>query len=206
MRIGILGGTFDPIHFGHIRPALEVKQALNLDKVWLMPNHIPPHKQGISAVKHRLTMVKQVCDKYHEFELCDIEVSRDTPSYSANTLDELTKRYPTYHFVFIMGTDSLLSLPTWYQYQKLFDLCDIAVTRRPDYSATTCDELQTRYALPEQFSHARNGRIFHINVTPQPFSSTEVRQNMSESVSKNNLISSALLPETEAYIKQFELY
>ena len=202
MRIGLLGGTFDPIHYGHIRPALEVKQTLGLDNIWLMPNHIPPHKKGVSAAKHRLAMVQQVCDAYDEFDLCRIEIETDTPSYSVKTLEALTQQYPEHHFVFIMGTDSLLSLPTWYQYQKLFELCDIAVMQRPHYLTSTHSELQSRYFPSADINKSTRGRIFQIQVLQQPFSSTQVRKSFRD----NQQTSLALLPETEAYIKRMKLY
>ena len=182
-RTGILGGTFDPIHFGHIRPALEVKQALKLDKIWLMPNHIPPHKnRDITATEHRLKMVKLVCDEYDEFELCDIEVKRDTPSYTVTTLQELTYLYPEIQFTFLMGMDSLLSLNKWYQWQKLFELCDIAVSHRPGYQVpATCEMApiyQTHVKPVNEALLTAKGRIFDIEIQPQDISSTGIRQGI----------------------------
>jgi len=142
MRIGILGGTFDPIHLGHINPALDVKQQLHLDQIWLMPNHIPPHKNTtVVSTHHRLEMVKLVCQQYPEFKLCDIEINRDTPSYSVTTLTLLTQQYPDDEFFFIMGMDSFVQLPLWYQWQSLFNLCHIALCQRPGWAMDTNSEM-----------------------------------------------------------------
>lgn len=179
-RIGILGGTFDPIHFGHIRPALAVKRVLELEKVWLMPNHIPPHKNNnVTATEHRLNMVKLVCDEYEEFELCDIEIKRDKPSYTVTTLEKLTTRFSGVQFTFLMGMDSLLSLNKWYQWQRLFDLCDIAVSHRPGYQVPSGCNMAPVYrkhlTSSDQVNKASHGRIFDIEIEPQPISSTNIR-------------------------------
>ncbi|RLV60136.1 nicotinate-nucleotide adenylyltransferase [Parashewanella curva] len=183
MRIGILGGTFDPIHYGHICPALEVKEKLGLDKIWLMPNHIPPHKQSTHAsTEDRIKMVELVCEEYSEFELCDIELKRDTPSYSVQTLAELKQAHPSHHFVFLMGTDSLLSLHTWHQYEQLFELCDIAVTQRPDYtySAQIKGKIARRFIKNHYKLDNTLGNIFLIPVKPKPISSTFIRNQLQQ--------------------------
>ncbi|RYV00550.1 nicotinate (nicotinamide) nucleotide adenylyltransferase [Shewanella sp. OPT22] len=206
-HIGILGGTFDPIHFGHIRPALQVKQALNLDKIWLMPNHIPPHKvRQITTTEHRLNMVKLVCDEYADFELCDVEVRRDTPSYTVTTLKQLTQSYPNTQFTFLMGMDSLLSLTKWFQWQQLFDLCDIAITHRPGYQVpTTCEiaPIYLKHLSPTVAAQKLGvGRIFDIEVQPQDISSTELRNTVA-----SNKLSNIKLPGSIInYIYQNKLY
>ncbi|WP_133405911.1 nicotinate-nucleotide adenylyltransferase [Parashewanella tropica] len=206
MKIGILGGTFDPIHYGHIRPALEVREKLGLDKIWLMPNHIPPHKQGTHTTsQHRLNMVNLVCQDHIEFELCDIELQRETPSYTVKTLEELTEQYPEHQFTFIMGMDSLLSLEKWYQWQRLFDLCNIAVTHRPDYQLNPTFIVKEWYKarLTNKDKAIGNiGHIFDIPVTPQPISSTQLREQLEEPKS-----TIPFLPNSIAnYIKNNRLY
>lgn len=210
MRIGILGGTFDPIHLGHINPALEVKQQLNLDQIWLMPNHIPPHKKTtVVSSHHRLEMVKLVCLQYPEFELCDIEIKRDTPSYSVTTLSLLTELYPDEEFFFIMGMDSFVQLPLWYQWKSLFNLCHIALCQRPGWTIDTHSEM-TKELLFRQAntdyltsnSHSKHGRIFCINSQLVDISSTEVRQRLAQNID----ISTALPQTTIDYIRQHQLY
>ncbi len=177
MKIGLLGGTFDPIHFGHIKPAIEVQQQLGLDKIWLMPNHIPPHKQTTQvSSQHRLAMARLVCQQYDHFEVCDIEINRDTLSYSATTLELLTQQYPQHQFYFIMGTDSFINLPSWYQWQSIFNLCHLVVCQRPgwqlDKNSPMADLLIQNAKVP---ALAKTGKIFPVDVSLQDISSTEIR-------------------------------
>ncbi|GIU18334.1 MULTISPECIES: nicotinate-nucleotide adenylyltransferase [unclassified Shewanella] len=208
MKIGILGGTFDPIHFGHIRPAQEVKQQLNLDEVWLMPNHIPPHKLSTHvSTQDRLAMAQLVCDQLSGFKLCDIEVKRETPSYTAQTLSQLTAQHPEHQFYFIMGMDSFLSLNKWYQWQQLFNLCHIVVCKRPGWELTDNDPIHTllKLHLSKQSASSSHqacvGEIFMVDVTEQDISSTEIRQLLQQGKIP------ASLPQTiQAYIQNNQLY
>ncbi|WP_282111103.1 nicotinate-nucleotide adenylyltransferase [Shewanella algicola] len=210
MRIGILGGTFDPIHLGHINPALDVKQQLNLDQVWLMPNHIPPHKNSTMVSSyHRLEMVKLVCQQYPQFELCDIEIDRDTPSYSVTTLTLLTQQYPEHEFFFIMGMDSFIQLPLWHRWHSLFSLCHIALCQRPgwtmDAQSEMAKQLLFRHAQASELTlknHATHGKIFSVNSQLVNISSTEIRQQLAQ----NTDTSKVLLPSTRQYIDQHQLY
>jgi nicotinate-nucleotide adenylyltransferase len=210
MRIGILGGTFDPIHLGHINPALDVKQQLNLDQIWLMPNHISPLKNTtVVSSHHRLEMVKLICQQYPEFELCDIEINRNTPSYSATTLSLLRQQHPKDEFFFIMGMDSFIQLPLWYQWQSLFTLCHIALCQRPGWAMDTHSEMTKQLLLRQAAasyldspSHATHGKIFCINSQLVDISSTEIRQRLAENID----ISAVLLQTTTDYIRQHKLY
>jgi nicotinate-nucleotide adenylyltransferase len=210
MRIGILGGTFDPIHLGHINPALEVKQQLNLDQIWLMPNHISPLKNTtVVSNHHRLEMVKLVCQQYSEFELCDIEINRNTPSYSVTTLTLLSQQYPDDEFFFIMGMDSFIQLPLWYQWQSLFTLCHIALCQRPgwtvDYRSEMTKQLllrQTDVNYLDSPNHVKHGKIFRINSKLIDISSTEIRQKLTQDFE----LSKVLTQSTFDYILQHQLY
>ncbi|MCL1068085.1 nicotinate (nicotinamide) nucleotide adenylyltransferase [Shewanella olleyana] len=187
MKIGLLGGTFDPIHFGHIKPALEVKQRLGLDKVWLMPNHIPPHKQTTQvSSQHRLAMTQLICQQYDEFEVCDIEINRDTPSYTATTLQLLTKQYPQHQFYFIMGTDSFIQFQSWYQWQSILKLCNVVVCQRPGWQL---DKTSPMAAILEQniavSASAKTGKIFPVDVNLQDISSTEIRHILNQNGQKS---------------------
>lgn len=207
MRIGILGGTFDPIHFGHIRPVLEVKQQINLDKIWLMPNHNPPHKASTYvSTKHRLAMTQLICDQHDEFELCDIEARRETPSYLVTTLEQLTKNHPSHEFYFIMGMDSLVSLTSWYKWQSIFELCHIVVCQRQGWSLlpdnAIFNEYQMRKSSPLEISGQKSGLIIPIQVIPQIYSSTEIRHQLSQGIA----ITAALPPIIIQYITDKNLY
>ncbi len=210
MKIGILGGTFDPIHFGHINPLLEVKRALELDQVWLMPNHIPPHKQQPnSTTAHRLAMTHLVCQQYPEFTLCDIEAKRDTPSYSVTTLQVLKQEHPNDQLLFIMGMDSFINLPKWYQWQQLFELCHIVVYQRPGWNIELNPQMQQLLterqgdkATLQQNNPPSCGLIFPIEITQQPYSSTDIRSQLADQQLKADALPQIVID----YIRQHNLY
>ncbi|WP_335900484.1 nicotinate-nucleotide adenylyltransferase [Shewanella algae] len=187
MRIGLMGGTFDPVHYGHLKPAAEVKARLELDKLWLLPNHIPPHKaKATASSEQRLAMLKLACDEFPDMDICDIELKRNAPSYSVATLEALQQAFPGAEFQFIMGTDSLLSLPSWHQWQRLFSLCNLVVCRRPDWHLPKDAEIQTELAqrgcsvtqalAARDKGQHQSGKIISLPVEPQPFSSTAIRR------------------------------
>ncbi|WP_044735015.1 nicotinate-nucleotide adenylyltransferase [Shewanella algae] len=199
MRIGLMGGTFDPVHYGHLKPAAEVKARLELDKLWLLPNHIPPHKaKATASSEQRLAMLKLACDEFPDMDICDIELKRNAPSYSVATLEALQQAFPGAEFQFIMGTDSLLSLPSWHQWQRLFSLCNLVVCQRPDWNLPKDAEIQTELAQrgcsvtqalaaracddekgnssSGGIEKAQYGKIISLSVKPQPFSSTAIRR------------------------------
>ncbi|MGB0937429.1 MAG: nicotinate-nucleotide adenylyltransferase [Colwellia sp.] len=134
MSIGILGGTFNPIHIGHTLPAQSVATSLALDKVVLLPANIPPHKEmpTISA-QHRANMVKLACKDSAIFDCDTRELNRDGHSYTVDTLKELNAVYPKQTLYFIMGMDSLLTFTTWHNYQEILTFCHIVVTTRPGH-------------------------------------------------------------------------
>ncbi|ABS09441.1 nicotinate-nucleotide adenylyltransferase [Shewanella baltica] len=214
MRIGILGGTFDPIHYGHIRPAIEVKHALALDKILLMPNHIPPHKhQPNLTTAQRLKMVADVCSQLDGFELCDIEAKRDTPSYTVVTLEQLKSLHPEHELFFIMGMDSFLQLKSWYEWQRLFDFAHLVVCQRPGWQLDAAHPMQQiltarSHAHQETHEgHAKNthknsGQIFPVTITPQDISSTQIR----EQLAKGEIPADLLMPITLDYIQNQRLY
>ncbi|MGI1967593.1 nicotinate-nucleotide adenylyltransferase [Shewanella baltica] len=214
MRIGILGGTFDPIHYGHIRPAIEVKHALALDKILLMPNHIPPHKhQPNLTTAQRLKMVADICSQLDGFELCDIEAKRDTPSYTVVTLEQLKALHPEDELFFIMGMDSFLQLQSWHEWQRLFDFAHLVVCQRPGWQLDAAHPMQqiltARSQAPQETheehaksTHKNSGQIFPVTITPQDISSTQIRKQLA----KGEIPADLLMPVTLDYIQNQRLY
>ncbi len=139
--IGILGGTFNPIHLGHTLPAKAVAAQLSLDEILLIPASIPPHKASPNvSAKHRATMVKLACDTESIFSCDERELKRDGFSYTVDTLKELSQCYPNANLYFIMGLDSLLTFTTWHKYQDILSLCHIVVNTRPNYQLSNINQ------------------------------------------------------------------
>lgn len=136
MKIGILGGTFDPIHLGHLRSAEEIGQELDLQKVYLIPSASPPHKikESVTSFEHRLAMVSLALGDSLMIEALDIEGKRPGLSYSIETLKEIYNKFsPAPEIFFILGMDTFLEIKTWKEYHKLYDYTHFVIIRRAGY-------------------------------------------------------------------------
>jgi nicotinate-nucleotide adenylyltransferase len=133
MRLGIFGGTFDPIHLGHLILAENCREACRLDRVLFIPAGQPPHKadRQITLGRARLEMVELAIAGHAAFAVSSIELDRDGPSYSADTLAALAREYPGADLFFLIGSDSLADLPMWYQPARIAELATIVVATRP---------------------------------------------------------------------------
>jgi len=130
--IGILGGTFDPVHFGHLRPALDVKQALSLDEVRLIPAHIPPHRaQPQASALQRLQMLQIAIEGIAGLTVDARECERDGPSYTLDTLVSLHEELHGETLCLLVGMDAFHGLTTWHRWRELLDYCHIVVMMRP---------------------------------------------------------------------------
>mgnify|MGYP000091352832 FL=1 len=208
-RIGILGGTFDPIHIGHINPALENAKWLSLDKLYLLPAHIPPHKNHTTAnASHRKAMVELVCQQYPNLQLDDRELNKNTPSYTVESLQDINKQYPNSQVFFIIGMDSLLTFTRWYRWSDILKLCHLVVNTRPDYDLEklkkACHQSLSPYFTDDlkALESIKSGKIvFHQN-TNIDISSTQIRHELSQGKFDKN----KLLVKVIDYIKQHRLY
>ena len=134
--IGIFGGTFDPIHYGHLRTAFELLQALRLTEVRFMPAGNPPHReQPLATADLRLQMVKAATEGQHGFLVDDREIRREGPSYSVDTLATLRAEHPDRSLCLIVGMDAFLGLPKWYQWREILQLAHVVVAHRPGWRA-----------------------------------------------------------------------
>jgi nicotinate-nucleotide adenylyltransferase len=136
-RIGIIGGTFNPPHNGHLLIASEVKTALHLAEVWFMPNNIPPHKQcaDMASKQDRINMVELAIEKNPSFKLETIELERNGKSYTIDTIALLKKRYGDSHqYYFIIGADMVEYLPKWHKIEELTKMVTFVGVRRPGFS------------------------------------------------------------------------
>ena len=134
MKIGILGGTFDPIHNGHLHLARQALKRLSLDKVIFVPAHLPPHKKNskIAPAHHRYGMVKLAINNTKVFEISDVEIKRKGRSYSVETLKQLKRRFgPRVQIFFITGSDSLEDIESWKNLREILRLCRFVIVKRP---------------------------------------------------------------------------
>jgi nicotinate-nucleotide adenylyltransferase len=134
-RIGILGGTFNPIHYGHLAAAEEVRDRLKLDRILFIPAAIPPHKheEDVPAAEHRMEMVRLALEGNPRFEPSDLEIRRGGRSYTIDTIETLIQSYPDAALFFITGLDSFLEIQTWSRWDRLVTLCSFVVLSRPGY-------------------------------------------------------------------------
>lgn len=170
MKIGILGGTFDPIHIGHLLAGEAARDAYALDQVWFMPSHIPPHKHqaGASGVQ-RLEMTREAVAGHPAFEVLDIEVLRGGVSYTIDTIRELQELHPAAEFYFIIGADMVNYLPHWQGIEELAQrICFIGV-RRPGF----------QLALNE-LPHYLQDKILLADMPVVDISSTDIRERAAE--------------------------
>ena len=132
--IGVFGGTFDPVHYGHIRPALSIQRTLHLTKILFIPNGIPPHRLApwLSA-EQRLSLLQSALENYPDLVIDKREVNRTGPSYMVETLRLLKRDFPDKKLCLIIGMDAFFGITQWHQWQQLFDLCHLVVTTRPGF-------------------------------------------------------------------------
>ena len=180
--LGIFGGTFDPIHFGHLRTAFELLQALRLAEVRLVPTGRPPHRGAPSCDgAHRLAMVRAAIADQPGFAVDDREIRRDGPSYTVTTLRELRAEAPARPLCLLMGMDAFLGLPQWHDWRDLLELAHVVVAHRPGWSAPRDGTLGELFAARgtqrvEDLHESLAGRIHVRPVTQLEIASTDLRQ------------------------------
>ncbi len=167
---GLLGGTFDPVHLGHLDVARAALQALPLDRIFFIPSNIPPHRAlPCASAADRLAMVKLAIQDEPKFEASTIELDNDGPSYTAVTIDRfLAMGYAKTDLCFIAGADAFASVSTWHDYPALLDRCRFAVVSRPGFPASAVPQ-----QIPAFAEHMTD--IFLIHAPTAPVSSTDVR-------------------------------
>jgi nicotinate-nucleotide adenylyltransferase len=180
--IGIFGGTFDPIHFGHLRTAFELLQALRLDGMRFMPAGTPPHREGtVASAAVRLAMVQAATQGQPGFVVDDREIRREGLSYSVDTMRTLRGDLPDHSLCLIVGMDAFLGLPKWHQWRELLDLAHLVVAHRPGWRAPSMGPLgellvDRGTGRIGDLHEARAGCIYIHAVTQLEISSTEVRK------------------------------
>ncbi|WP_287147004.1 nicotinate-nucleotide adenylyltransferase [Aeromonas sp.] len=206
--IGLLGGTFDPIHIGHLRPAIEARDAIGLAEIRLIPNHIPPHRANpFCSSEQRLAMVKLAAAENAGFVVDERELKRDKPSWTIDTLIELRHELPDTPLCFLMGMDSLLGLPGWHRWQELLDHAHLVVNVRPgwqpDYPGEVAELLARHHTTDATALHQRlAGHIWLAGNQPIELSATRLRALLAAGEDPRYL----LPPSVADYIRQQGLY
>lgn len=174
-KIGIMGGTFNPIHIGHLILAETAYEQMHLDKVWMMPNAMPPHKsnQNILSLKHRLKMIELAIFGNEHFEISRFELEA-CKHYSYETMEALIQMYPDTEFYYIMGADSLLDIEKWVEYRRFLSTCHVLVADRQDERNCTVVEKK------EQVERDYNCRVTVLSCPCIEISSSDIRNRRLE--------------------------
>jgi nicotinate-nucleotide adenylyltransferase len=190
LRRGILGGTFDPIHNGHLVAGREVAGRLGLDRVVIIPAGAPWQKRDrrIASPGDRLAMVRLAVQGDPLFEVSEIDIRRDGPTYTIDMLEELSVLHPDDEFVLIIGTDLAPRLASWHRYREVLQRVEIAICTRPDY--------------PLDLSSLPDGRFTVVDIPALPISSTGVRAMVDSGLDVSDLVPTAVLE----YIREHEVY
>ncbi len=220
-RVGLFGGTFNPVHLGHIEITRDVKKAFRLDKVLVVPSAIPPHKKADSIVdaKDRLEMVNLCFGGLDGFEVSDIELKRNGPSYTIDTVNDILSHQTAGTELFlIIGTDAFFEIHTWRKYNELLDSVKLIIMTRPGdqmESSQQKKKLAGTYisekilsgyqwdASQEYFTHATKKPLCFFNVTQLDISSTRIRKYIKD---MSCTASSFLNNEVADYITKKGLY
>ena len=167
-RIGLLGGSFDPPHLGHLTLAQDAYENLDLDAVWFVPTYLSPHKaESAASPEKRRDMVELMLEQDDRFQCCDIEVESGTPQFSVNTVEKLQSRHPDTDFYWLIGADQLGNLHRWREVEKLAKMASLVVFRRPGYLLE----------IPAESAHLG---VSQVEIHEVMISSSEIRERIKE--------------------------
>ena len=198
-RIGVFGGSFDPVHMGHLTIAQDAVEQLELDRLIFVPAAVPPHKQGrtLAEGRHRLEMLQLATESNLSFEVSDMELQRGGVSYTFDTMRQVQAEHPGAQLFFIVGLDSLTILHSWRNVDQLLELCTLVpFARGGEDPARVADQIQ----LPEPVKTGLMERLIRIHEIE--ISASEVRMRLAEGLSIRYLVP----PEVEMYIAEHHLY
>ena len=194
-KIGIFGGTFNPVHNGHLNLLRQVQNEMQFDELLLIPSYLPPHKEAPDLISgsDRLKMLALAVEDMPEAGVCDVELHKTGKSYTIDTLRKLRRIFPTAEFYFIVGTDMLLTFDQWKQWRDILKLTFLVASGRDD------GEYER---LVEKANKLNRERIIVLKTEPVPVSSTEIREKLKEGED----VSELLPPKVLCYIQKKGLY
>ena len=204
----LIGGTFDPVHYGHLRTALEVRNQLGIDTLGFLPAGEPPHRDAtVSSATHRLAMLKLAIAQVNGFTIDERELQREGPSYMVDTLRALRAENSDTSLVLVVGQDSANSLQSWHQWQEIFTLANLVFMNRPgdqeNYPPDLDKMLSGRWVIKGRELLSRPaGSVMRIGVTGLSISSSGIRKMLQTGVSPQFLLPEPVL----AYIREQGLY
>jgi nicotinate-nucleotide adenylyltransferase len=216
MRIGLFGGTFNPIHFGHIHASKEIKNKFDMDQIYMIPSAIPPHKkrQGVADAQDRLNMTRLAVSSLDGYLVSDVEITRAGPSYTVDTVNYFQNVLPKNTATFlILGMDAFLEIDTWRSYKELFTKLPLIIMSRPgtehvgflELANHIREKISNHYYFEKTrncFEHRTKQSIYLVNVTPYDISSTDIRKAIRQKQSLKYLIPEKI----EQYINSKGLY
>jgi nicotinate-nucleotide adenylyltransferase len=206
--IGLFGGTFDPVHFGHLRAALEVQEMLNVDDFRLLPAGTPPHRAPpVASAGHRLAMLRLAVSGHPGMTVDDREMRRKGNSYMVDTLCEIRSECGDVPLLLLIGQDAANALDTWHEWKTLFSLAHLVVMRRPESLVSWSGELfetmqQCQVSDPERLRQQPAGLVLPLEVTQLAISSTGIRSRLYAGQSASFLLPDRVID----YIVQNRLY
>ena len=204
MRIGILGGTFDPIHNGHLAAAQSVANTFQTDEIHFVPAYRAPHKQpeGVTSAFHRFAMVALATIPFAQFRTSAIEVDMLVKRYTVETLEQMRALHPGASLIFVMGTDVFQEIETWRSYRRLFELAHFAVVHRPGFEFRE-DIVPFRILNENDRPELRKSPdVYYLPFVQQPVSSTEIRNDCRKGAEIRHLLPAPVW----SYIERHKLY
>ncbi len=204
--IGILGGTFDPIHNGHLHIAQNVLKQVPLSEIQFIPTNIPPHReQPIASSQDRLKMVELATKGHSHFKVNPIEINRDGPSYSIDTVKALENKQQSISL--ILGCDVFLTFDKWKQWQQITDHCHLIIVNRPGFKLSQNSKLHNWYQQHhansiEQLQSSHHGKVILIEIPPTQVSATHIRK----AITAHQDVSELLPQNVLDYIKSNHIY
>jgi nicotinate-nucleotide adenylyltransferase len=211
--LGLLGGTFDPVHYGHLRAAEAVRRALHLDEMRLFPAGDPPHRAApVATAAQRLAMLELALEEFPSLALDAREIARRGKSYTVLTLEELRAEDAGRPLALVLGVDAFLGLPTWHRWHEVFALAHVVVVTRPDaplgpLEAPLAQACEGRMrASPEALESEPAGAIYLLSIPPQPISATAIRRALATGPRGVDAVRGMVPPAVLAYIDRNQLY
>ncbi len=212
--VALLGGTFDPVHYGHLRFADDARRALHLSEVRLVPARDPPHRAGPAAsAADRLAMLRLGAAQFPGLAIDERELARSGKSYTVLTLEELRREDPARPLLLLVGADAFRGLPTWHRWREIFALAHVVVVARPGVAlaadlpeALAAEWHARRVTDPAALFSAPAGAIYEARVSPQPISATVIRAQLARGPAGRDVVAGLLPPDVLTYIDRHHLY